>query len=116
MFLKHVDHPVKTPQNISDATVANWLKEVMKEAAVDTQRFKAHSIRSAASTKAAENGIQFQKIKKHANWSLQANTFENYYYKPREQHVKSRELPRQFFHLRRTGPYLKSKRIQLELT
>jgi hypothetical protein len=57
----------------------------MNKAGVDTNLYKAHFIRAAASTKAVELGYSIQDVKKHANWSLNSNTFEKYYYKPSSQ-------------------------------
>lgn len=44
--------------------------------------YKAHSRRSAASTKAVTKGNSILIVKKHTNWSLNLNTFEPFYYKP----------------------------------
>ena len=53
----------------------------MKKAGIDPD-YKPHSIRSAASTKAVVNGTTTRKVKDHANWSQDSNTFEKHYYKP----------------------------------
>jgi site-specific recombinase XerD len=66
------------------STVANLIQTEMKKVGIDT-RFKAHSIRSAASTKAVHRGSSIQAVKQHANWSLTSNTFERYHYKPTAQ-------------------------------
>ncbi|CEG74102.1 hypothetical protein RMATCC62417_09367 [Rhizopus microsporus] len=57
-------------------------------AGIDTTRFKAHSLRSASSTKAAMAGVPIENIKLHANWSLNNSTFEDYYYRPGDQHIR----------------------------
>ncbi|ORE04686.1 hypothetical protein BCV72DRAFT_307080 [Rhizopus microsporus var. microsporus] len=33
----------------------------------------------------------------HANWSLRSSTFENYYYKPHDQHKRGREMANKLF-------------------
>jgi hypothetical protein len=73
LFLAYILTPEKTT-SIRPSTLSNWVKTIMGTAGVDTKIYSAHSIRSAASTKAVE--------KKHANWSLIQNTFEKFYYKP----------------------------------
>jgi hypothetical protein len=64
----------------------------MEEAGIDTNKFTVHSIRSASSTKAVTMGSEIDQVKMHANWSLKSNTFENYYYKPRDQHKRGQEM------------------------
>jgi hypothetical protein len=71
----------------------------MKETGVDTIHFKAHSIRSASSTKAVEKGNSIQAINQHANWSLNYDTFEKYYYKPRAQDTTSIKITNSIFSL-----------------
>lgn len=68
-----------TWQSVKPATVASWLKGVMEEAGIYTDKFTAHSIRSASGTKAATMGSETDQVKMHANWSLKSSTFENYY-------------------------------------
>ncbi|CEI92980.1 hypothetical protein RMCBS344292_07225 [Rhizopus microsporus] len=60
----------------------------MKTTGIDTTRFKAHSFRSASSTKAVMVGVPIDNIKLHANWNLNNSTFEDYYYKPGNQHIR----------------------------
>ncbi|ORE12150.1 hypothetical protein BCV72DRAFT_189559, partial [Rhizopus microsporus var. microsporus] len=49
---------------------------------IDPDKFTAHSIRAAASTYAVQQGASIQEVKIHANWSLNADTFEKYYLRP----------------------------------
>ncbi|KAG1056529.1 hypothetical protein G6F43_001580 [Rhizopus delemar] len=65
-----------------ETTVANWVKDIMKQAGIDTEKYGPHSIRSAASTKAVEKGHSIENVKQHANWSRNTQTFERFYYKP----------------------------------
>ncbi|KAG1390352.1 hypothetical protein G6F60_013009 [Rhizopus arrhizus] len=69
----------------------------MQAAGIDTTNFQAHSIRLAASTKAVELGHSIQDVKKHANWSLQSNTFEDFYYKPSSQASSSTAINNSIF-------------------
>lgn len=77
-FLVHIQHEEKNSKPASPSTVANWVKEVMALAGINTTQFKAHS----TSTKAYMTGIGVPKLKKHVNWSLCTDTFERYYLRP----------------------------------
>ncbi|KAG1224241.1 hypothetical protein G6F35_004141 [Rhizopus arrhizus] len=80
LFLAYIMEVSKVT-SIRPSTLANWVKQLMRQAGVDPN-YKAHSIRSASSTKAVARGNTIQSVKKHANWSLNTNTFESFYYKP----------------------------------
>lgn len=82
LFLTYIDSTTKVSTSVRPTTVANWAKAAMDEAGIDTKAYQAHSIRAASSTKAAELGHSIEQVKKHANWSLNSNTFEKFYYKP----------------------------------
>jgi hypothetical protein len=71
--------------------------EVLKGAGIDTTKYKAHSMRSASSTKALLQGAPINDIKTHANWSLKVNTFEDYYYKPYDNYTRSATMVEFFF-------------------
>ena len=61
-------------------TIARWVKELMREAGVDTSIFKAHSCHSASASAAKNIGIPIEDILRKANWS-NANTFLQFYYR-----------------------------------
>ncbi|KAG1126788.1 hypothetical protein G6F38_013720 [Rhizopus arrhizus] len=69
----------------------------MELAGIDTSVYKAHSIRSAASTKAIESGHTPEEVKEHANWSQNSYTMERYYYKPTAQKTKSTKIVNSIF-------------------
>jgi hypothetical protein len=81
LFLGFIEEESKVCSARS-STVANWVKETMKNAGVDTKLYGPHSIRSASSTKAVERGHTIEEVKEHANWSRNTQTFERFYYKP----------------------------------
>jgi hypothetical protein len=81
LFLGFIDDENKVCSARS-GTIASWVKEVMKNAGVDTSLYGPHSIRSASSTKAVERGHTIEEVKEHANWSRNTQTFERFYYKP----------------------------------
>jgi integrase len=71
----------KSPyEPVSTSTIARWLKMLMELAGVDIQTYKAHSTRSASTSKAKERGMTTKQIMQAANWK-NANTFLRYYNK-----------------------------------
>ena len=48
---------------------------------MDTSKFKAHSTRAAAATKAAMSGVTVEDIMKAADWSNEG-VFQKFYYRP----------------------------------
>jgi integrase len=81
LFLSHIMDTSRC-RSVRPPTVANFIKQVMAEAGIDTTKYTPHSFRSAVSTKAVSRGISIQDVKIHANWSLNSTTFETYYLKP----------------------------------
>ncbi|KAG1042029.1 hypothetical protein G6F43_011982 [Rhizopus delemar] len=96
LFLAYIQNPDKV-DSVSDSTVASWVQKIMAQAGVDTTKYKAHSIRSASSTKAVEKGAAIQQVKLHANWNLSSNTFEKHYLKPSTQTNDSTQLVNSIF-------------------
>lgn len=77
LFLSYIKpHAPVTLQRI-----ANWLKEILKKAGVDTAMFKAHSVRGASSTAALRKGVLIEDILRTADWSTDS-TFRRFYYRP----------------------------------
>ncbi|KAG0924434.1 hypothetical protein G6F29_013670 [Rhizopus arrhizus] len=80
-FLAYIED-MTMARTVRPTTVSNWIKERMKTAGIDTTLYKPHSIRSASSTKAVENGNSIPAVKKHGGWSTNADTLERFYLKP----------------------------------
>ncbi|KAG1370329.1 hypothetical protein G6F60_012226 [Rhizopus arrhizus] len=97
LFLTYLEKEEIRSSSVRPTTVANWIKAAMQATGIDTSNFQAHSIRSAASTKAVELGYTIQDVKKHANWRLQSNTFEDFYYKPSSQASSSTAINNSIF-------------------
>ena len=66
---------------VCSSTVARWLKSVLTAAGIDTGIFKAHSVRGAASSAAANAGVTMNDILEAADWSTET-VFQKFYYKP----------------------------------
>lgn len=71
----------KPHKPVTTSTIARWLKDIMSLANIDTTVYKAHSTRSAATSKALAHGLSTQQIMKCANWA-RASTFHKFYRKP----------------------------------
>ena len=61
-------------------TLGHWIKDCLGKAGVDTERFTAHSTRSASSSQARARGVPIAEILKVANWTSDS-TFERFYYR-----------------------------------
>ena len=72
---------VKPYGPVTSSTIARWLKETLLKAGIDTSIFKAHSIRGASTSRAANVGVTTEDILKAADWSAES-TFQKFYYKP----------------------------------
>ena len=65
---------------VTSTTLGRWLRTFMSAAGIDSQIFKAHSVRGA-STAAANAFVPLSTIMSMADWSS-ASTFRSFYYKP----------------------------------
>ena len=72
-------HKLHNP--VSTATIGRWLKEVLKRAGIDIQKFSAHSTRSASVSAAKTLNISVKTILDAAGWS-NADTFAKFYDRP----------------------------------
>ena len=67
-------------EEVQSSTIANWMKLVLKMAGIDTSHYKAHSCRSASTSKAKVLGISLKDILKRDQWSG-ASTWQRHYNK-----------------------------------
>ena len=71
---------IKPHLPVTSSTIARWMK-VLEESGIDTKLFKAHSVRSASTSAAANQGVTTEDILKAADWSSDS-LFQSFYYKP----------------------------------
>ena len=71
---------VKPHKPVEPCTVARWLRLVMQGAKIDIDKFKAHSVRGAATSKAANLGLSTTQVMERANWT-KASTFHRFYHR-----------------------------------
>ena len=77
---------VKPHKPISSATLARWIKEMLKFSEINTDIFKAHSVRSASTSKAKSLGITTKYILRKGNWSGES-TWQKFY----NEEIRSKE-------------------------
>ena len=63
---------------VSRSTLSRWIKDVLYEAGINIETFKAHSTRAAASSRARQDNVNVDDILKTAGWSSR-HTFRKYY-------------------------------------
>ena len=68
----------KPHKPVSLETISRWIKDELSKAGVDTSVFKAHSCRSASSSKARDAGISVSEILKKGGWKS-VHTFKTFY-------------------------------------
>jgi len=77
LFLSYI----KPHNPISSSSIARWILAILGLAGIDTNKFKAHSTRSASASAAASAGVTTNQIMEAADWSS-SSVFQQFYYKP----------------------------------
>ena len=67
---------------VTGQTIARWLRSVLTLAGLDSSYFGAHSFRSAATSRAASNGLAASDIFQAAGWVRSSSVFARFYHKP----------------------------------
>ena len=71
---------IKPHNEVQKSTIAGWLKLLLQKAGIDVNIYKAHSFRSASSSKAHKSGVPIEDSLKTGNWS-NASTWQKFYHK-----------------------------------
>lgn len=71
---------VKPFGSVTSSTISRWIRSVMASAGIDCEKYKAHSVRCASSSKALSCNVPIDNILKVAGWT-NAQTFAQYYHK-----------------------------------
>ena len=69
---------VEPHKAVVPCTIAGWLVKILEFSDINTDEFKAHSIRGAATSKAQAKGLSCKEIMEVARWS-KASTFKMHY-------------------------------------
>ena len=72
---------IRPHKPVTSTTLGRWLRTFMSAAGIDSQIFKAHSVRGASTTAAANAFVPLSTIMLMADWSS-ASIFRTFYYKP----------------------------------
>ena len=70
----------KPHKPVCKSTLARWIKDTLLQADVDTNVFKAHSMRGASTSKAFLKGLSVKEVVDHGKWSLES-TWQKFYHK-----------------------------------
>ena len=57
---------------VVSSTISGWVKNILKKAGINISTFKAHSTRSASTSKADLSGAPIQEILKQGCWSIKS--------------------------------------------
>ena len=66
---------------MTSATIARWLRDVLRLTGIDVSIFAGYSVRGASTSVAVGAGITSDDILKAADWSS-ASVFRRFYYHP----------------------------------
>ena len=69
---------VEPHKPVVSCTIAGWLLKLMAEAGINTDEFKAHSTRGAATSKAAAKGLSCKEILNMAKWKKKSTFVKHY--------------------------------------
>ena len=70
----------KPHKPVTRPTLTKWVLKMLTHAGIDTGKFKAHSMRSAASSKVSSLGMQLKEVLENGNWSRES-TWQRFYHK-----------------------------------
>ena len=76
---------------VKSCTIARWIKSVLGKAGIDTTIFKAHSTRSASTSRAVSGGVSLEEVLKMPDWSG-PSTFNRFYCRPRFDNAFARSV------------------------
>ena len=71
---------VKPYKPASASTISRWIKSTMRLAGIDIETYKAHSTRSASTSRAVQAGVTTESILKVADWT-NVQTFRSFYHR-----------------------------------
>ena len=80
LFVSYVNM-VKPYSKVSKDTISRWVKVILSNSGIDINKFKPHSVRSAATSAAKACHIPLSTILRTAGWSNDC-VFRKYYAKP----------------------------------
>lgn len=79
----HLFLGLSRPHNpVGSQTISRWIKLTLANVGIDTMHFSSHSVRHAATSAAARNGLSIDDIRIRAGWSKTSETFAKFYNRP----------------------------------
>ena len=68
----------KPHKAVTASTISRWIKDTLALSGIDTSIYKAHSTRSASTSRAVNAGVPIEQILKVGDWS-NTHTFNKFY-------------------------------------
>ncbi|KAK4879135.1 hypothetical protein RN001_007281 [Aquatica leii] len=68
----------------SSQTISRWIKQVLNESGIDTERFSGYNVRHASTLAALRGGLHIETIRKSAGWTDKSNIFTQFYNRLRQ--------------------------------
>ena len=62
-------------------TISRWIKTTLEKSGINTNIYKSHSTRHAATSAAFRSGVNLEMIRKTAGWTSSSNVFNKFYNK-----------------------------------
>jgi len=78
---------IKPHKPVKSSTISRWIKTVLHKSGIDIKHYTAHSVRSAAASKAKTNSVPLKDILDKCGWSNE-KTFSKFYDKSVEYSVE----------------------------
>ena len=78
LFLIH-----KRPHSAASVqTLSRWIKDILRDSGIDTDKFSGYSTRHASTSAADRSGVSLDTIRKTAGWTDKSSTFAKFYNRP----------------------------------
>ena len=71
---------IKPHREVLSSTISGWIKKILSLSGINTNIFKAHSTRSASTSKAGLHGLSLSDILEQGSWS-NSTTWQKFYHK-----------------------------------
>lgn len=78
LFITHK----KPYRQASSQSLSRWIRTMLGNSGLDTNKFSAYSTRHASVSAASRKGVQIDIIRKTAGWSATSETFGRFYKRP----------------------------------
>lgn len=82
----------KPHRKATTQSISRWIKDVLRDSGVDTDKFKSHSTRHASTSAAYRLGASIDQIRNTVGWTRNSKVFSEFYNRPLENELNFVEL------------------------